>query len=90
MIDLYDLIQNQAQFAATVALITSWLKARLSLNGNRTVLISFLVSGLIVLLALLSRAYPEIVNTLLVIVLGAVSAGGGVDLLKGVLKNGNS
>ena len=73
-----------------MALITSWLKARLSLNGNRTVLISFLVSGLIVLLALLSRAYPEIVNTLLVIVLGAVSAGGGVDLLKGVLKNGNS
>ena len=85
MIDLYDLIQNQAQFAATVALITSWLKARLSLNGNRTVLISFAVSGLIVLLALLSRAYPEIVNTLLVVVLGAVSAGGGVDLLKGVL-----
>ena len=90
MIDLYDLIQNQAQFAATVALITSWLKARLSLNGNRTVLISFAVSGLIVLLALLGRAYPEIVNTLLVVVLGAVSAGGGVDLLKGVLKNGNS
>lgn len=86
MFDLYELAQNPAQLAATVALITSWIKARLNLSGNTTVLLSFLVSAAIILLALLGRTYPDIVNTLILIAFGAVGAGGGVDLLKGVIK----
>lgn len=84
MFELTNLLENPAQLAAVVAAITAWLKARLNLNGNRTVLVSFLVSAVLVLGALLSRLYPDLVNTLIVLIIGAVGAGGTVDLVKGI------
>lgn len=86
IISVSELLDNQAQFAATVALAVAWLKNRFNLNGNRTVLVSFVVAAVLVLAGLLEQSYPAIIQYLILIVVGAVSAGGGVDLVKGVLK----
>lgn len=85
MINLYELIQNPAALAALVAAVTAWVKARVNLKGNMVVIASFVISGGIVALGLLSQAYPEFINTIIVVIIGAVGAGGTVDALKNVL-----
>ena len=82
--NLVDMLSNPAALAATVAGITAWLKARLGFTGNTTVLVSFVVSAVLIALGLISNSYPQLVDTLILLVVGAVGAGGGMDILKGI------
>ena len=83
--DLQEMLSNPAALAATVAGITAWLKARIGSKENTTVLISFVVSTILIIAALLSNIYPEIIQIIVLIIIGAVGAGGSIDILKGVL-----
>lgn len=83
--DLQVFLSNPVALAGAVASTVAWLKARFNLTGNRTVLVSFLVSVSFIGAAVLSQYYPEVINYIVLAILGAVGSGGSIDILKGVL-----
>ena len=83
--DLQLFLTNPAALAGAVGTTVAWLKARFNLSGNRTVLVGFLVSVSYIGAAILSQYYPDIINYVVLAILGAVGSGGSVDILKAIL-----
>lgn len=79
--DLLDLT-NPAILAPAVAAVTAWVGERLNLKGNALVACAFIVSGVLYGAGLASETWPEVLNHVRNVILGATISGGVVDLYR--------
>lgn len=79
--DLSTLLTNPVALATVTGTVVAFLRANvLKGSGISTVLLAFIVSGALVALGIASQHFPQVVEILTLIIMGAVTAGGGVDV----------